>query len=187
MKLFAYCGLVISVLWLNSATAQERTVTIGGNSSSLYFGPVQHFDINSQPITSFFTTSDGFTDRFPTNQVIGNSAFFSGELRTNDVDSYGADLATYSQSAGWTEYGSISAFLPTTDADGNGLPDICQTNRAVNLTGFQARSGTFHADSPFPRTDAFQLALSRASNQIAGTYTIKFSSEPVQASGVFQA
>ena len=54
MKLFAYCGLVISVLWLNSATAQERTVTIGGNSSSLYFGPVQHFDINSQPITSFF-------------------------------------------------------------------------------------------------------------------------------------
>src|ERR1044071_6388957 len=119
MKLFVYGEILSCALGLNPASAQQSTVTIGGNSRSLYFGPIQRLDFNNRVQTSFFTTSDGFTDRFPNNQIIGGNTLFSGELRTNGVNSYEADLATFTQGLGWSEYGSISASLPTDDPDGN--------------------------------------------------------------------
>src|ERR1043165_8529453 len=112
MKLFAYCGLPLCLLWINAANAQQSTVSIGGNSRSLYFGPIQRLDFNSRLQTSFFTTFDGFTDRFPYNQVIGGNTLFSGELRTNGVNTYQADSATFTQGIGWSEYRSVSVDLP---------------------------------------------------------------------------
>jgi len=185
MKLLAYVGAVgVALLLANSALAQDRTAIIGGNSRSLYFGPFQRTDLSGRSLATYFTTYDG-TAGTPLYQPIGTTALFSGEVRqrTNDVNTYEADFVTYMQGTA-SEYGSAIFGLPTADGDGNGLPDICQSNRAVNLTGF---TGTFASDWPFPRSDFVTLSLSRLSNQVAGTYTMRLNSEPNAGSGVFQS
>src|SRR3954469_23046583 len=186
-SLSCVAALIFGVLLLNPVLAQERTAIVGGNSRSLYFGPFQRFDENGQVLASYFTTYDG-TTAVPLYQRVGGSALYSGEVRqrTNEIDSYEADFVTYKQGL-FSEYGWVGLSLPSIDSDGNGLPDICQSNRAVNLTNFQARTGAFYSDWPFPRTDSVIVELLRASNQVAGSYTIKLSSEPNKASGVFQS
>jgi Immunoglobulin domain len=188
MKLLGSLAAIVLGVLLNPVLAQERTAVVGGNSRSLYFSHFQRLDFSSHLLDSYFTTYDGTTG-IPLYQPFGNIALYSGEVRqrTNEVDSYEADFATYNQGV-FSEYGSVWLSLPSTDADGNGLPDICQSNRAVNLTGFQARTGAFYSDSPFPRTDGVTaLAMARSTNQVIGNYTIKLSSEPNPANGTFQS
>src|SRR2546430_16260095 len=124
MKLKHWWIVCCTVGLIGTASAEpQRTAVIGGSSQSLYFGPFNHSDSSGRALTSFFTTDDGKTDRFPTNQTVGFSALFSGEVRpsTNQFrqpGDYTADIATRNAS-GWSEYGSFTVTLPTDDSDLN--------------------------------------------------------------------
>lgn len=187
MKLRYWWIVCCAVALIGRASAESpRTAVIGGNSQSLCFGPFNHSDTSGRAFTSYLTTDDGKTDRFPLYQPVGFGALFSWEVRpsTNQFrqpGDYTADIATASASA-WVEYGTFTVTLPTDDLDLNGLPDICQSNKAVNVT----TTGYLAIDSPFPRTDGFTLTMARAANQLVGNYTIKLSTEPNAAAGNFQ-
>jgi len=153
---------------LATASAQQGTASINGNSRSLYFGPMSHFEPGIGTVATYLTTYDG-TNAFPLYQPVGQSALFSGELRpwVGQPGYYQADYVTYTPS-GVREYGSFLTAFPTTDSDGNGLPDICQSNKAVNI----ATTGSLNIDWPFQTVDSFTLYVVRSANQLSGTYTL---------------
>lgn len=169
-----------------AAKAQQGTATIGANSRSLYLGPMTHSEGGVGTVTTYFTTFDGRTDRFPLYQQVGFTFLFSGELRpiASQPDSYEADYATQTPSA-WREYGSLAITLPSDDTDSNGLPDICQLNKTVNTT-IGGNRGSMRIDWPFQTVDSFTLYMSRASNQISGTYWYNLWSNASQSVGTLQ-
>ena len=69
--------------------------------------------------------------------------------------------------------------LPMTDIDGNGLPDIVQLNKAVNLSA----TGNLYIDWPFQTIDSFTLNMARGSNQLSGSYSVFRNSEAQTSSG----
>src|SRR5205085_2085885 len=177
---------------LGTASAEpQRTASIKGSSQSLYFGGFNHYDISGRLLSTFLTTYDGRTDVFPLNQRINlNSYLFSGELRprASEPGNYEADYASYTTalSPPWKEYGSFVVTLPTDDTDGNGLPDICQSNKAVNVSTTGALYVDWQYPSGVPTTDGFILTMSRGINQLVGSYTIRLSSEGTVNGGNFQ-
>src|SRR3954471_15456468 len=110
------CTLVV----VGTASAQQGTATVNGNSRSLYFSPMSHFETGIGNVWTYLTTFDGRTDVFPLNQQGGQGTFFSGELRpvAGQPGYYEADYATATPTA-WREWGSFLTAFPVTDTDGN--------------------------------------------------------------------
>jgi len=177
---------------LGTASAEpQRTASIKGSSQSLYFGGFNHYDTSGRLLSTFLTTYDGRTDVFPLNQRINlNSYLFSGELRprASEPGNYEADYASYTTALNppWKEYGSFVVTLPTDDTDGNGLPDICRSNKAVNVSTTGALYVDWQYPSGVPTTDGLILTMSRGINQLVGSYTIRLSSEGTVNGGNFQ-
>src|SRR6266404_3937277 len=177
MKAFTFCCVICCTLAIPATLrAQQNTVPISGNSRSIYFSPNIHGNV-----VTYLTTYDGRTDIAPQ----GTSNFrFSGEARPRAIDSrvYEADYIVYASNVP-QEYGSWIVELPTTDSDGNGLADVAQLNRAVNLTG---TTGNFYVDAPFTTIDSFSLNMVRASNQVSGTYSLTRFGDGSTSSGTIQ-
>src|SRR3954470_2367864 len=91
------CTLVV----VGTASAQQGTATVNGNSRSLYFSPMSHFEFGIGNVYTYLTTFDGMTDRFPTNQQTPQGTLFSGELRpvAGQPENYQADYATATPTA----------------------------------------------------------------------------------------
>jgi len=118
---------------------------------------------------------------FPLTEPVAGYILFSGELRPRSgvPGVYEADYATDTDFYGWAEYGSVTATLPTTDSDANGLPDIAQFDKAVNISF----SGSVRSDWPSIASDTFTGTLVRGANQLAGSYTVRFTSDGSTSSG----
>ena len=165
--------------------AEEKIAAMVGNCRSLNLGPSSRSDPYYGTLSAFFTTYDGRTDVFPLTQDIGGGhVLLSGELRprAGQPGIYEADFATFSSIYGWVQYGSIVASLPTTDSDGNGLPDVAQ----LNQNGTAGISGVVHLDWPTAASDTFVGTLTRGPNQLFGTYSFTYASDGSMSSGTMQ-
>ncbi len=163
--------LMGSLAWIDqSVWAQQKTATLTANSRSLSLSPASFYNPFYGTLTDFFTTFDGRTDTFPLVQRVGlGTILFSGELRPRSAQAgvYEMDYAIYSGTFGWVEYGSITANLPTTDSDNNGLPDVAQRDKAVNISF----NGTIKSDAPSVQTTSYTGSMTRAAGQISGSYS----------------
>lgn len=177
--------LIAACCLISSSEAQQRTASATVNCRSVNWSPISRFDPVYGTLSTYFTTYDGNSSIFPLAQDLGNGTIlFSGEVRprANQPGIYESDFATFSSVYGWVQYGSIVSTFPTTDIDGNGLPDIAQLDKAVNTTF----SGSIRVDWPSVGNDTFTGTLVRGANQLSGSYTVRFASDGSTASGTMR-
>ncbi len=156
--------------WALAATASQAqthtaSVTLDCQSIDLYPSAAAPA-AGSTNVVTYFSTFNGTYGGFLTDP---NTGFVSGELRPRS-GSPGVYEGAYSfvgSSGTLIDYGSYTVTLPTTDADGNGVPDVLQYNRTGTV------SGTGTGQSAVPNGPAFTdtLQLTRATNSETGTYT----------------
>lgn len=152
--------------WTNTFTLYVGEISkIAGNCRSLKLGPASGYDPNYGSVTAYFVTSGHVTD---CASDCGN-----GELQpiAGQPGKYQADFWINSD-YGMLEYGRIVVSLPTTDSDGNGLPDVSQLSMGVN----SSFNGTAYRVWPNAYTDTFTGTLVRGAGQIAGSYALRLAS-----------
>jgi len=154
--------------------AQPETASVVANCRSVALRSSTGFISGVGTVTNFFTTYDGSTG-IPMHDLVNGSWLFGEELRprAGQPGVYETDFITYSTS-GYIEYGALTINLPTTDSDGNGVPDILQLNKGVN----NAVSGAGTIDwSITGFTGAFSVSgsWSRSANSQNGAYSITVS------------
>jgi hypothetical protein len=182
MKALSYLWVICCTMVAGAtAVAQTNTAGLVGNCRSIFFGPMTRNDAALGFVATYLTTYDGRRDVAPLGY--SNPIRFSGEVRTNSLDTrlYEADYMEFAQGVA-REYGSLLVELPMTDSDGNGLPDVVQFNKAVNLT----TGGNLVIDAPFQTVDSFTLNMARAANQLAGSYSVYRNSEASTSFGSIQ-
>ncbi len=161
--------LILLLLALGSTVvqAQTRTATLSGQCQSLLLRSAAM--VNPQNTTLNFTTYDGLTGS-PWRQAVSPGIFlYSGELRPRGGGVYEADSATVNNGDNsFAYYGSALLTLPTTDSDGNGLPDVAQLNKA----GASSITGSYQRDFPSIATIPITGSLTRNANSLTGTYNV---------------
>jgi len=117
-------------------------------------------------VTNYVTTFDGASG-FPLGQTNAN---FSQELRprANQAGVYEADYITYDSWGGCEQYGSFTVYLPTTDTDGNGIPDFAQKE----MVGNASFSGALLVDWPIGASTSLSGLFRRDAGSLAGTYSV---------------
>ncbi len=163
-------SLLLLLLALTShANAQSRTATLSGHCQSLVLRSAS-ITSGGQPATLNFTTYDGATATPPIRQAVSAGVFlYSNELRLRSSGVYEADYSTVLNSGGgYAFYGSVVLNLPTTDSDGNGLPDFAQTDKA----GATGLTGTLQRDFPSAATIPLTGNFTRNANSSTGTYNV---------------
>ena len=114
-------------------------------------------------VTSYFSTYNGSSGLL----VDSRTSTVSGELRPR-ANNAGLYEGGYGQSTAvaLVDYGSYAVSIPTTDADGNGIPDLIQYERAGSFTatgsGFSVSGGS---------TFSISVQFSRAAGSANGSYT----------------
>lgn len=164
----------VILLLLVEAQGKSETALVVANCRSVWLGPSTGFMPGIGSVTNIFTTYDG-SSGIPVHDVVNGTWYFGEELRprAGSPGIYEADWISYIAS-GYIEYGSVTLKLPTTDSDGNGLPDISQLNMGVNA----AVSGAGTADwtlSGFTGPFSISGNLSRSANSQNGTYSMTVS------------
>lgn len=115
-------------------------------------------------VTTYFSTFNG---TFGTLLINSQTGVVSGELRPRSTTA-GLYEGGYAQATPLliVDYGSYSVSIPTTDADGNGMPDLLQYDRDGNFTasgsGFSAATGL---------TFSISIRFVRSANSASGTYS----------------
>ena len=156
--------LLTSTLLASHAFGQP-VVTASGVCESLMFATAH--GVSRDVVWTTYTASRGF----PLNKRTPTSRIHSLEFRprANQPGVYEADYIVVSGTT-VIEFGSITLNLPTQDSDTNGVPDLLQFDREVDV----AITGNMNAD--YVRTDRVTTdnltgTLRRAANQFEGTYT----------------
>lgn len=165
-------------LCASSAPAQPRSASVTGYGHSVFLGPTSPVnDSQLGTLTAYFTTPDGRTDIFPIVDVVGQIAYFGGEMKPNTPGntSYLTDYAFYSSWYGWVEKGTAGVVIPSTDSDGNGVFDFIQFNRGVN----QVLSGGIFPDTG--GSEGFTGTFIRSSGSRAGSYSLILDSGAVRS------
>ena len=176
--------LLAAVLSLNSLFGQA-TVTVVARSKSLQLQSSSAFYSASiaGPLYDYFTTFDG-SGGFPMHDTVGSYYYFSGELRprAGQPGVYETDFITYSYYYGFlNNYGTVVANLPTTDSNGNGVPDFMERQNSCNLSF----SGTTYYDQPPGVISSFTGTLTRSAGSTLGSYTVYFPSSGASISGTW--
>ncbi len=177
--------LAVLVLFGVEARAQLKTAALVANSRSVALGQATGVWPGYGTVYNLFTTYDGKSG-IPFHDEVNGSWIFGEELRprTGLPGVYEGDFITFNSSYAYIEYGAFTLNAPTTDSDGNGLPDLCQKNKAVNAS----ISGSGNMDWSFTgATGPFTISgsLSRSANSQTGSYsmTVANSSGSVVYSG----
>jgi hypothetical protein len=153
----------------NGTMAATNFATVSGHCQSLVLRSVS-LTSGGQPATLNFTTYDGVTTSPPLRQAVAAGVFlYSNELRPRSSGVYETDSSTvFNADGSYAFYSSVVLNLPTTDTDGNGLPDFAQTDKA-GATGF---TGTLQRDFPSATTIPLTGNFTRNANSITGTYNV---------------
>ena len=137
------------------------TASVIGNSRSIFMDPFSGFIPGLGQVYNYVTTYDGQS---------GVSLYppASGELRprSGQPGTYEADYVTFDAQGFFQDWGSFTGNLPTTDSDGNGLPDVVQKNKSGNASV----SGT--AVSDFGTVSNITGSLQRPANSGTGSYSV---------------
>lgn len=151
-----------------SLPAQTHTASAILHSQSIDLFPSSPAPAaGSSSVTTYFSTYNGVYGDFLNDP--NNGGLISGELRPRS-GSPGVYEGAYAFVSSGTQidYGSFTTSVPTTDADGNGVPDVLQYNYAGSFTG----TGTGQSASLGGPSFNVSLQLTRAANSETGTYTL---------------
>ena len=151
-----------------SLPAQTHTASAVLHSQSIDLFPSSPAPAaGSSSVTTYFSTYNGVYGDFLNDP--NNGGLISGELRPRS-GSPGVYEGAYAFVSSGTQidYGSFTTSVPTTDADGNGVPDVLQYNYAGSFTG----TGTGQSASLGGPSFNVSLQLTRAANSETGTYTL---------------
>lgn len=148
------------------------TATVAANCRSLSLHELTGYLSGVGTIYTSITTFDGKPTP-PLGLKVDGTFDNSEELRARagHPGVYEADYVAYYE--GVSAYGYFSITLPTTDSDGNGLPDVTQKDKAS--TADFSGSGTMHY-SRVGSPGSFQIInghLTRAANSVSGTFSFR--------------
>jgi hypothetical protein len=137
-------------------------------------------------IYTSITTYDGSTGR-PLGLNLNGTFDNSEELRPRigSPGVYEADYVSYH--LGVAAWGYFIITLPTTDSDGNGLPDVTQKNKASNIS-FTGSGASHYSRDATPGSFTIQNGtLTRAANAVSGniSFTSVQGMERIDYSGTF--
>ena len=163
---------VLIFLLAPKSPAQPRQASVIANCRSVVLAESSGVWPGAGTVYNVFTTYDSSTG-FPLHDVVNGAWEYSEELRPRAGKSgvYEADFVSYNTSGSYVEYGSFSLKAPTTDSDGNGLPDVAQKNKAVNA----AISGSGRMDWAYNGSSGpFTISgnLTRSANSQMGNYVM---------------
>jgi len=163
---------MLSLILLGSTLshAQERTVSFEAYCHSIYLSPASGTTPAGLPLTAYYTSYDGRSDRAPLREPTGSGTVrFSGEFRPDliDADIYWADYILISDQ--WEEYGSIATRIPLTDSDANSVPDLLQRAHPVDAILPTASSRDWPTVSF--GTSSGSVRVQRSAGQTVGTYS----------------
>jgi len=162
----AFGFALLAVVGVLDAVAQTRTAEAIVHGRSVQLSPS---DVLRVPgvgdITSYFTTFNGTAGSLLIDTARGGVV--SGELRPRS-NATGVFEGAYAQSTPLVvvDYGSFAVTVPTSDGDGNGVPDLFQFDRAGD---FQATGSGFSASSGL--TFSISLRFVRPMGAADGSYT----------------
>ena len=147
--------------WCNVNAQETASVIVHGKSVQLQPSAAV-FQTGYGNVTNYFSTYNG-----PTASLLINSGsnVISGELRprSGSTDIFEGGYAQYTPVAA-IDYGSYTVSIPTTDNDGNGIPDVIQYDKLGNYSA--TGSGNSAIVGPFSITFQF----TRAAGSAVGTY-----------------
>src|SRR5437867_8625401 len=164
-------ALLAAVAIVPAAVAAEtNTAAIHGWCRSLSLDGGNGVVDNSS--ASFaFSTFDGQTNTL-LQQQFGGGAFVSNEVRprAGSPGVYETDYGFF-QTFGFIQFGSLQLTLPTTDADGDGVPDVVQVKRS----GAATISGDGQQDSPVMIGFGLAGQMFRNADTNRGSFTLAWS------------
>jgi len=156
----------LAVVGVPGAIAQTRTAEAIVHGRSVQLSPSNVLRVPGVgDVTSYFTTFNGTTGSFLIDAARGGVV--SGELRPR-ANATGVFEGAYAQSTPLlvVDYGSYAVSVPTSDGDGNGIPDLFQYDRAGD---FQATGSGFSVSSGV--TFSISLRFVRPAGAADGSYT----------------
>jgi len=161
---------LVGSLIAHQAIAATKTASVTANCKSVSMDRFSRFQAGFGTIHNYVTTYDG-SSAFPRAQSIsGGFVLFSGELRprAGSPGVYEADYVSADSSGNILDWGTFTANFPTTDADGNGMPDVFQKDRPGN----SSFTGTSTSQVTPVSTSAFNGNFSRSQGSSTGSYTV---------------
>ncbi len=148
--------------------AQTRVASTTVTNRSLQFLPTAPvFVLGYGTVQTYFTTYDGRSG-FSYYDRVSGGILLGGEVRprAGALGVYEADYGTYSLVGILLDTGSFAFQIPTTDSDGNGLPDVVQLDKSGNY----AIGGSGFSDNGTPFSASGSLVRSAGSS--TGTYRV---------------
>lgn len=177
--------LFFTILSISPLYADTKSAAAVASSRSMAMDVFSGYSPNLGTVRNYVTTYDG-QPGFPLYQSLPNgNAAFSQEMRprAGSPGVYEGDFVTYDSSGSAQDYGSFTVNLPTTDSDGNGLPDVVQKSKY----GGTSVSGSAHSDY-YGTNYSITGSLSRAANATGGSYSISLATSglaPMAYNGTF--
>lgn len=165
---------LLLLLLLCAATAQAATLKTW--SRSIQMLPIRAFDASAGFYNILWTTSDSLSSNVPRYYISAGLIYVSGELwQDGTSDYFETEYLVYQESTGlFTSYGYLSAFLPVTDLNGNGVPDWMERDQPANFS----TTAVHHTDFPASSSVLAPMTFTRAAGSLTGTYTIKAGTAP---------
>ncbi len=160
MKVMSFLLLAIP-----AAAFAQKTASVIVNGDSVQIQPSSaQFVAGVGNVTAFFTTYNGSG-----SPLINSDGNVSGEIRprTGAAGTYEGGYVVATQVA-IIDYGSYAISVPTTDADGDGTPDLLQFDKAGNFSA--TGSGL---SVPANSTFSITVTFSRAANSATGSYSAR--------------
>lgn len=161
------------IFLLFAASAQAATLKAWGRSVQL--GVLRGFDASVGFYDVLPTTTDAIHSNVPRYYTSGGFVYVSGELLQDGTSSYyETEYLILRESTGtFIEWGAFaSSNFPTTDSNGNLVPDWVERDFAANFT----ITGTRFVDYPTTLTQSATFTANRAAGSLNGTYSLAFAS-----------
>jgi hypothetical protein len=158
------CFLLL-LLAIPVAAFAQKTASVFVNSNSVQLQPSNaQFVTGFGNVTAFFTTYNGNG-----SPLVSSGGAVSGELRprSGSPGTYEGGFIIATSSA-TIDYGPYIVSIPTTDADGDGTPDLLQFDKAGSFTS------TNGSGFSVPGNVAFSViaTFNRSANSAIGTYSV---------------
>ena len=158
-------ALIVGLFAADVSSAQN-SLNVAVRCLSFQLQPTASSIAGYGTVTTYFSTYDGRDDIVPLNTVNGSLRYYSGEMRPTGGGAFATDYISYSSIYGALEDGYIVGNFPTTDSDGNGVPDFLQLENSVSFTISASQTAVYPTRVTVPMT----LTVTRSAGQVLGTY-----------------
>ncbi|MEQ2007995.1 MAG: hypothetical protein ABMA26_14455 [Limisphaerales bacterium] len=166
-------ALLLLLFLLLATSAQAATLKTW--SRSVQLGTLRGFDAALGYYDVLATTTDSNSSNVPRYYITNGLVYVSGELVQDGTSSYyETEYLILRESTGtFIEWGAFASLnFPTTDSNGNLLPDWVERDFGASFT----ITGTRFVDYPATYSESATFTASRVPGSLTGTYSLRFGS-----------